>query len=204
MSLDLTSMLPFLAALQRKPGTPQDNNPGLPPGQQASGQPGGSQQQKAPAPQAQPTPSPQPAQAPDQSQGNYWEYSQSTGQLTHVHSDGTRELVNDDAGEAGYSGHGDGLNNADAQDQHNEGPIPQGDWIIGAQQDNVTAGRHKLPASMRLTPAEGTETYGRDGFLIHGDNSAGDQSASNGCIVLHKSYRDQIGQSGDTRLKVVQ
>src|SRR5262249_54011141 len=129
-----------------------------------------------------------------------WEYSQSSGQLTHVHSDGTRELITDD----GYSGHGDGLNNPDAQDQHDEGPIPQGEGIIGTQQDNVTAARHKLPASMRLTPAEGTETYTRDGFLIHGDNSAGNQSASNGCIVLQKTYRDQIGQSGDTRLKVVQ
>ena len=106
-------------------------------------------------------------------------------------------------GGAGYSGQGQGLNNPKAQDKPNVGPIPQGNWKIEPQKNNVTGQGHKLPASMRLDPAKGTETYGRSGFLIHGDNSQRNNSASNGCIILDRSIRNQIGGSGDNNLTVV-
>ncbi len=54
---------------------------------------------------------------------------------------------------------------------------------------------------MRLAPVPGTQTFGRDGFLIHGDNRRHD--ASQGCIILDRAARDRIGNSADTRLNVV-
>jgi RHS repeat-associated protein len=129
--------------------------------------------------------------------GLYWEYSQTSGDLLRViHGERTP------AGR-GYSGNGDGLNNPSMQGTANTGPIPQGDWIIGAQQDNTTGSGRSFPASMRLTPDEGTDTLGRSGFVIHGDNSRGDQSASQGCIILPRNIRDIIGGSGDNMLRVV-
>jgi hypothetical protein len=44
--------------------------------------------------------------------------------------------------------------------------------------------------------------YGRAGFLIHGDNRRGNQSASEGCMIFNGDVRDQIGSSGDTDLVV--
>jgi hypothetical protein len=137
----------------------------------------------------------------NQSQSNqqgHWEYSQSTGQMTHVLPDGTKKDVG-----TGYSGKDDGLNNPKAQDQPNVGPIPQGNWKIEPQKDNVTGQGHKLPASMRLDPSKGTDTFGRSGFLIHGDNSQQNHSASNGCIILDRPTRNLIGGSGDNNLTVV-
>ena len=137
----------------------------------------------------------------NQSQSNqqgHWEYSQSTGQMTHVLPDGTKKDVG-----TGYSGKDDGLKNPKAQDQPNVGPIPQGNWKIEPQKDNVTGQGHKLPASMRLDPSKGTDTFGRSGFLIHGDNSQQNHSASNGCIILDRPTRNLIGGSGDNNLTVV-
>jgi hypothetical protein len=54
-----------------------------------------------------------------------------------------------------------------------------------------------------LTPINGTDTLGRSGFYIHGDNSAQDSSASNGCIILNNATRTAIDQSGIGTLTVV-
>jgi len=56
---------------------------------------------------------------------------------------------------------------------------------------------------MRLTPDPANEMYGRGGFLIHGDNGRGNQSSSEGCIILNRNIRNQIGNSGDDVLRVV-
>ena len=48
---------------------------------------------------------------------------------------------------------------------------------------------------MRLLPAPGTNTHGRSGFLIHGDNVMKDKSASEGCIILGPKIRQQIADS---------
>jgi RHS repeat-associated protein len=133
--------------------------------------------------------------------GLCWEYSQSTGTLTHVDDQsGAREIVATD----GYAGHGDGVNAPAMQDQQGVGPLPQGQYTIGPQRNNVTGHGVTLRASMRLTPASSNVMFGRGGFLIHGDNSQGNQSASEGCPVLRKAARDRIGSSGDDCLEVVQ
>lgn len=47
----------------------------------------------------------------------------------------------------GYSGNGEGLNNAAAQNQQNVGPIPQGTYTVGA------ATNRRGPQTRPLTPA---------------------------------------------------
>ena len=76
-----------------------------------------------------------------------WVYSQSTGQITHVDSNGNSTDVG-----TGYSGHGEGVNNPEMQNVPSTGPIPQGTYAIGAQQLNTTGTGTRLPDSMRLTP----------------------------------------------------
>jgi hypothetical protein len=129
-----------------------------------------------------------------------WEYSQSTGQINYIDNQtGDRTPFGN-----GYSGNGPGLNNPDMQDVPFVGPIPQGTWTIGPQQNNTTGTGRNLPDSMRLTPQDGTNTFGRNGFIIHGDNSRGNQSASEGCPILDRNIRNQIGNSGDNVLRVTQ
>lgn len=48
------------------------------------------------------------------------------------------------------------------------------------------------PYTFRLVPCLGTETYGRSGFLIHGDNAASD--ASHGCIIANRDCRRFIAE----------
>ena len=133
---------------------------------------------------------------PGDPQENFWEYSQSGRKLTRVDGvTGKRTLVDD----KGYSGVGGGLNNPDMQYVKDVGPIPQGKWQIGEPRN----GGSKGPYVMDLTPDEETDTKGRCDFLIHGDNSKGDFSASEGCIVLGRGIREQIGKSGIDELRVI-
>jgi hypothetical protein len=88
------------------------------------------------------------------------------------------------------------------QDVGSVGPLPTGRYTIGGQQNNVTGSGHTLASSMRLTPAPTNDMYGRAGFLIHGDNSRRNQTASEGCMIFDRDVRDQIGNSGDTDLVV--
>lgn len=118
-----------------------------------------------------------------------WTYNSSNGNLSH---DGVLVAT-------GYSGYGQGLNNPLKQDVHELGPIPQGMWTIG-EFFNDPGG--KGPIVTRLTPVEGTDTFGRSGFMIHGDNQEADHTASEGCIILAHDVREQIMNSGDTELCV--
>ncbi len=118
-----------------------------------------------------------------------WTYSQSTGHLTH----------NGASVGTGYSGHGAGRNNPADEKVKNVGPIPKGEYTIGSAYTDSVRG----PVVMRLTPSGGQDMFGRDGFLIHGDNSKHDGSASEGCIVLDRSIRDEISKSSDRKLTVV-
>jgi hypothetical protein len=56
---------------------------------------------------------------------------------------------------------------------------------------------------MRLTPSGGQNMFGRDAFLIHGDNSKHDNSASEGCIILGPAIREQISKNSVSKLTVV-
>lgn len=118
-----------------------------------------------------------------------WQYSQSTGRLSH----------NGSSVATGYSGNGLGLNNPAMQGAPNSGPIPQGTWTIGSAYNSPNTG----PRTLMLTPAPGTNALGRSAFRIHGDNGRGNQSASKGCIIVGPSVRNQIIDSGDNVLVVV-
>lgn len=120
-----------------------------------------------------------------------WTYNQSNGNLSRE-----GKLVG-----VGYSGHGEGVNNPAMQAVHEAGPIPEGRYTIGLPYDTAEHGPHV----MRLTPLKETETFGREGFLIHGDlvSAPGKRLASHGCIVLGRSVRVAITASGDRLLEVV-
>jgi hypothetical protein len=119
--------------------------------------------------------------------------------MTHVDDDtGIRHT----AATHGYSGHGAGVNNPAMQDVKYVGPIPTGDYTIGKQGTHYSE-NGPLPASMRVSPAATNDMHGRGGFLIHGDNSRGDRSASEGCIILPRNVRNDIANSGDNCLRVV-
>jgi hypothetical protein len=116
-----------------------------------------------------------------------WFYDQSSGELRH----------NGEFEGTGYSGTGNGRNNPSAQDLPNTGPIPQGKYHIGP----AYAHPHLGPCVMNLDPIEGTNTFGRSLFRIHGDNARHD--ASEGCIILGPSIRKLIAASGDHDLEVM-
>lgn len=119
--------------------------------------------------------------------GIVWAYKQTTGEL----------LFNGKVVAKGYSGHGEGLNNPEKESVRDVGPIPRGEWNMGDAFKHETKG----PLVIRLSPA-GHKAHGRDGFLIHGDNSKMDRSASNGCIILAKEVREKIAKSGAKKLVV--
>jgi hypothetical protein len=119
-----------------------------------------------------------------------WTYSQKTGELQQ---DGNHVA-------AGYSGADVGKNNPEMENVHNVGPIPRGDWtIVGPPLDTIAHG----PYVLRLDPEPGTETFGRDGFLIHGDSAKNPGAASEGCIILPRPARERVWNSGDRDLEVV-
>jgi hypothetical protein len=118
-----------------------------------------------------------------------WTYQQKTGRLSH---DGA--FIAD-----GYSGFGAGKNNPDMQSVPNVGPTPRGEYTIGPVFDSPDHGPH----AMRLSPAAGTATFDRDGFLLHGDSRVRPGSASHGCLIFPLQIRQQISQSNDKDLQVV-
>ena len=101
-----------------------------------------------------------------------------------------------------YSGHGDGVDNPSLQNVEDVGPIPQGLWDIG----DVIEDDPKLgPVVLPLTPSQGTETFGRGGFFIHGDEigEVGKELASHGCIIAARNVREFIVANSDKQLQVV-
>jgi hypothetical protein len=119
-----------------------------------------------------------------------WTFSQSTGRLKH------NGLPQAD----GYSGKGAGKFNPAMQATSGIGPIPRGEYRITAPFTHPGAG----PYTMRLHPKPGTMTWGRSGFMIHGDSLDHPGQASEGCIILGPSIRHLIWNSGDRNLEVVQ
>jgi hypothetical protein len=118
-----------------------------------------------------------------------WVYQQSTGRLTR---DGALIGI-------GYAGYGEGQNNPALQHVRDTGPLPQGTWRILPPQHPVG---HLGPLAMPLEPVAG-EMFRRDDFLIHGDSTARNRTASTGCIVLAMDIRRLILDSGDTELTVI-
>lgn len=86
----------------------------------------------------------------------------------------------------GYAGFGAGRNSPDHQYERNIGPLPVGWWYVNGATDH-----HRLgPVAFHLRPEAETETKGRSGFLIHGDNATG--NASRGCIILDRAERQRV------------
>lgn len=116
-----------------------------------------------------------------------WTYHQKTGELLH-----------DDAFEGtGYSGRAGGRNNPDAERVQSVGPIPRGRYAIGKPYDHP----HLGPCVMNLDAMDGTDTFGRSLFRIHGDNARHD--ASEGCIILGPAIRRHIARSADDEMEVI-
>ena len=119
-----------------------------------------------------------------------WTYAQRTGEFQQ---DG-RHVAR------GYSGAGAGKNNPTMQQVPNVGPIPQGDWTIAGPPVNT---HDHGPYVLALKPAPTTETYGRSGFLMHGDSIESPGCASHGCLIMPRPVRERVWNSGDRDLKVV-
>lgn len=119
-----------------------------------------------------------------------WTYEQASGAI--VRPDGSVLAI-------GYSGRvPDGKNRPDTQHIRNVGPIPRGWYTIEAPRTS-TFKKYYMP----LAPRGDNEMFGRSGFQIHGDNASGD--ASTGCIIISpKSFREEIWNSGDHLLRVVE
>jgi len=118
-------------------------------------------------------------------------YSQSLGSLTCTNNTTGQQYLSCN----GYAGKGPGLNKPSAQNQPNVGPLPQGDYTMGGPNNR------RGPFTRPLMPDPGKNMFGRSGFLIHGDNAAQDNSASEGCIVVPRDCRSRI-PTGET-LRVV-
>lgn len=99
----------------------------------------------------------------------------------------------------GYSGAPGFKNNPADVMLKNEGPIPPGTYTIGAPQDTVDHG----PYAMALTPDPANVMYGRDEFLMHGDNVHQPGTASEGCIIQARDVREDVWNSMDHVLNVV-
>lgn len=98
-----------------------------------------------------------------------------------------------------YSGHPPHVNDVDATNIRDLGPIPLGWWTIsGPPFDDPEHG----PYCLRLTPDKDTIVFGRSGFLIHGDSKEHPRQASKGCVIAPRNVRERIYQSGDVRLEV--
>lgn len=123
-----------------------------------------------------------------------WTYRQESGELLHDSDSGPHLVAK------GYSGFGEGKNNPGMQDHPDLGPIPRGEYQVGVPHDTDSHG----PFVMSLTPAPANEMFGRSGFLMHGDSIAHPGSASHGCIIFSRAIREQVWNSGDHRLEVVE
>ena len=117
-------------------------------------------------------------------------YHQATGELEGL-PDGTV---------TGYSGHPPSKNDPDAQESPSQGPIPRGFWLVGAAEDSP----HMGPLAIALSPAPGTQTFGRSGFFVHGDSMTNPGFASHGCIILPRGAREAIVANGVTEIEVVE
>jgi hypothetical protein len=118
-----------------------------------------------------------------------WQFIISTGELLH----------NWQHCGYGYSGAPEARNNPDLTAVPNVGPIPCGTYRIGKPYDHPKLGPHV----MNLDPIDGTNTFGRSEFRIHGDSIANPGTASHGCVILNRIVRNQISASSDDLLRVI-
>ena len=121
----------------------------------------------------------------------HWTWDQSQGALL----DPNGILVS-----RGYSGRGRGKNNPTLQHLRGIGPVPRGMWRIHPPRTSQRTG----PYVLDLTPEPGTVTHGRSAFQIHGDSIRAPGTASSGCIILPRVWRERIWKSGVRLIEVVE
>ena len=119
-----------------------------------------------------------------------WIYSQSSGNLW------------DDRGllvAFGYSGGGKGLNNPVLEGVKSVGPVPRGMWVLSSLYDSKSVG----PYAIVMEPSN-HDALGRTYFRIHGDNRNMNKTASKGCVILSRSFREKVWESGDRLFLVIE
>lgn len=123
-------------------------------------------------------------------------YKQRTGHCYLCDQDDSRVLL-----AIGYSGDQFHTNDPGAEEKVAKGPIPRGVWSMAMAGTHPTLG----PVCIRLSPKEvpSLRASGRSGFLIHGDNSRRDFTASQGCIILPRPAREAIRALGCKVLTVM-
>lgn len=125
-------------------------------------------------------------------------YSQSTGIMTLNGEQVAQGWAGNDGRPGVNPDHVHGYNNPDAQAISCIGPLPQGIYNIGAWGTHPVLGANSAP----LTQVEG-DTFGRDGFLIHGPEAADPANSSEGCIVIPHDQRMAVMGTGETQVQVV-
>jgi hypothetical protein len=120
-----------------------------------------------------------------------WTYEQISGRL--IDPDGVAQGF-------GYSGQPPHKNDPAAQNQVGIGPIPVGLWHATAL---IAVTEAHGPYVIVLTPDSATETFGRSGFLVHGDSLERAGYASEGCIVQSRDVREMFWNSADHDITVV-
>ena len=123
-----------------------------------------------------------------------WTFEQSTGKL--YDPDGTYIGTGYSGGDCGRNP--ESVNNPDMQGTHGC-TIPQGNYARG----QVIEGSHLGAFAIQLIPNPYNQMYGRSGFFMHGDNSEGNQSASEGCLIFPRSIRQEFHDSEESQLNVV-
>jgi len=121
-------------------------------------------------------------------------YSQSSGSLWLEDGEGMRCRI-----ARGYSGRGSARNDGTREKEIGWGPIPRGHWKLASPVDHPKLG----PLSIPVSPVGGIR-YGRTGFYIHGDNKAGNGTASTGCIIVGRAARETIRALSIRNLEVVE
>ena len=119
-----------------------------------------------------------------------WIYSQATGRLWD--DNGNLKAV-------GYSGNGSGKNNPARQGLKNVGPIPRGLYSIGDWYHSKRIGPYAIP----VNPVD-HNCLGRTYFRIHGDSRSDPGNASKGCMIFPPDIRQDIIDSDDNLLKVIE
>ena len=123
-------------------------------------------------------------------------YEQDTGVfvITDHDNEGVEHVIYETVG---YSGRAEGKNNPDFESRKGVGPIPAGSWRIGHSFNHPRLGK----LAFRLDRVSGP-TYGRSGFLIHGDSREHPGNGSSGCIILSRTAREAVEFFGPKQLEV--
>lgn len=92
----------------------------------------------------------------------------------------------------------EGVNNPEMQGKKHIGPLPEGLYELG----KLVLESHLGKYAISLVPDESNDMLGRSDFYVHGDTTPSG-NASEGCIIIPRSYREALWASKDRQVKVV-